>query len=104
MHAHDSTPENAENEQNAIVIPLPRKYLGENIESQRKTGADQQVWWYDQRRKRNNNRTYSGHIKYVYGAEADRVRGELAAVIRELLDWSARQHADDQSIEDGDAA
>ncbi|MDX8036567.1 hypothetical protein SK803_40775 [Lentzea sp. BCCO 10_0856] len=54
---------------------------------------------YNQMRNRTKNWTSSGHVRYVSGAEGDRLRGELAAVIRDLLDWASTQRveqADDQ--------
>jgi hypothetical protein len=40
----------------------------------------------------------------MHGADAERLRGQLADVIRDLLDWAAQQHTGDQSTEDGEAA
>jgi hypothetical protein len=62
------------------------------------------VWWYDQQRKRSADRRYAGRIDYVHGAEAERVRGELAAVVLDLLSWAAQQQSGDHSVEDGEAA
>jgi hypothetical protein len=36
--------------------------------------------------------------------EAERVRGELAAVVLDLLSWAGKQQMGDQSVEDGEAA
>ncbi|MGQ0773481.1 MAG: hypothetical protein ACT4NY_03535 [Pseudonocardiales bacterium] len=103
MHTHDNTPDNAD-DRDAVVIPLPRQAPDNDIENLPETGSDQPVWWYDQRRKRGGDRKYSGHVNHIHGTEAERVRGELADVIRELLDWAARQQSDEQSTEDGEAA
>ncbi|MFC0432577.1 hypothetical protein [Kutzneria buriramensis] len=104
MHTHDNTPDTPGDDQDAVVVPLPRKALDDYIESLPETGSDQPVWWYDQKQKRGGDRTYSGHVNHVHGAEAERVRGELAKVIQELLDWAAQQQSGDQSTEDGEAA
>jgi len=104
MHSHDNTPDNPHDEHEAVVIPLPRKAPDNDIENLPETGSDQPVWWYDQRRKRGEDRHYSGHVNHIYGTEAERVRGELADVIRDLLDWAAQQQSGDHSTEDGEAA
>jgi hypothetical protein len=92
-----------DNDQDSVVIPLPRFVPDNDIEDLPKTGFDQQAWWYYQGRKRGGDRRYSGHVNRIHGAEAERLRGELADVICDLLDWTARQ-SDDQSTEDGEAA
>jgi hypothetical protein len=107
MHTHDNTPGNLGDDRDAEVIPLPRKAFDDR-ESLPETGSDQPVWWYDQNRKRGGGRRYSGHVNHMHGAEAERLRGELADVVRELLDWAAQQQTGDQSsdhsTEDGEAA
>jgi hypothetical protein len=57
---------------------------------------------YNQIRNRTKNWTFSGHVRYVSGTEGDRLRGELAAVIRDLLDWAATQRA--EQADDQEAA
>ncbi|MFC3898154.1 hypothetical protein ACFOWZ_42360 [Lentzea rhizosphaerae] len=57
---------------------------------------------YNQIRNRTKNWAFSGHVHYVSGAEGDRLRGELAAVIRDLLDWAATQRA--EQADDQEAA
>lgn len=101
MHAHDSNPDDQEN---AIVIPLPRKAPDDDIENLPQIGPDQPVWRYNQSRKRGVERRYSGYINHIQGAEAERLRGELAQVVQELLDWAAQQQSDQHSTEDGEAA
>jgi hypothetical protein len=103
MNAHDNTPNKPSNDRDAVVIPLPRTAPDDDIESLPPTGSDQAVWRYYQGRKRGANRSFSGHATSVGGAEGERLRGELAAVIGELLDWAARQ-SHNESIEDGEAA
>lgn len=92
-----------DNDQDSVVIPLPRFVPDNDIESLPKTGLDQPVWWYDQQRKRGSDRRYSGHVNRIHGAEAERLRGQLTDVIGDLLDWTARQ-SNDQFTEDGEAA
>lgn len=103
MHAHDNTPDHADDDRDEVVIPLPRKAPDDDIENLPHTASDQPVWWYEQKRKRGGDCSYSGHVNHVHGAEAERLRGELADVIRDLLDW-ATQQSSDQSTEDGEAA
>jgi len=86
-----------EDDENAKVLSLQQKAL-------RPTRSDRAVWWYDQKRKRCGERRYSGHVHHVHGVEAERVRGELAAVVLDLLSWAGQQQFDDQSVEDGEAA
>lgn len=104
MNAHDHTPDNADDDRDAVVIPLPRKAPDEDIDNLPHTCSDQPVWWYDQTRERCGDRRYSGHVNHIHGAEAERLRRELADVIRDLLDWAARRSTGDQSTEDGEAA
>jgi hypothetical protein len=104
MNAHDDTPDNADDDRDAIVIPLPRKAPDDDVENLPHTGSEQPVWWYEQERERGCDRRYSGHVNHIRGAEAERLRGQLADVIRDLLDWVAGQPTGDQSTEDGEAA
>lgn len=101
MHAHDSNPDDKEN---AVVIPLPRKAPDDDIENLPQIGHGQPVWRYNQDRKRGVERRYSGYISHIHGADAERLRGELAQVVQELLDWAAQQQSGDHSTEDGEAA
>jgi hypothetical protein len=112
MHAHHNSPDNPDgnrahdrdDDPDAVVIPLPRKAPDDDIEHLPTIRPDQPVWWYDQSRKRGGERRYCGYVNPIRGAESERLRGELAQVIQELLDWAATQHPGDQSTEDGEAA
>ncbi|MGW4211715.1 hypothetical protein ACWEIJ_27240 [Lentzea sp. NPDC004789] len=83
-------------------IPPPRKPPIGDTESLRDNGSRLNERQYNQIRNRTKNWTFSGHVRYVSGAEGDRLRGELAAVIRDLLDWAATQHA--EQADDQEAA
>ncbi|MGH3759873.1 hypothetical protein [Actinophytocola sp.] len=87
-----------------IGIPSPRSSLDDTIENLAELGSDDLVWWYDQPRKRGSDRRYWGQVERVGGPEGDQLRENLAAVIRDLLNW-ARQQADTEpdrdSHEDG---
>lgn len=54
---------------------------------------DQPSWCYSQAQKRTVSRTYSGYITYVHGAESARLRGRLAAVVNDLLQWAELERA-----------
>jgi hypothetical protein len=41
-------------------------------------------------------------VTRIGGAEGERLRGELAAVIRDLLEWAAQQSDNTHSGDDGD--
>lgn len=84
------------------LVPEPRKPPVGDADSLRDNGSDQQEWQYDQTRNRTKNWAFTGHVRYVNGAEGDRLRGELTAVIRDLLDWASSQRA--EQADDQEAA
>ena len=83
---------------------MRRRPRQENTDNVQKTGHDQGIWWYDQAKLDGGSRRFAGHVNHVGGAEGERLRAELAAVIRDLLAWAAEQRSRDESIEDGEAA
>ncbi|GGM34595.1 hypothetical protein GCM10012275_02340 [Longimycelium tulufanense] len=103
MHTDDTTADDPHDDPTAVAIPRPRTAPDSDIENLPKTGSDQPVWWYDQRRRRGSDRQYLGYVNPISGTEGERIRGKLADVIRDLLDWAAQQ-SQDQSTEDGEAA
>jgi hypothetical protein len=50
------------------------------------------AWSYCQTGPRGTSRTYTGRVTYIGGAEGERLRRELAAVVRDLLQWAARRN------------
>ncbi|WP_157186707.1 hypothetical protein [Nocardia jiangxiensis] len=74
-----------------------------NIENFEKAGPTQLTWSYSQRRERRNERQFSGHVRFLHGAQAERLCGELADVLGELLEWAAKQQRADHLAEDGTA-
>lgn len=63
------------------------------------------VWIYDQKLKRHRHQfRFSGRVIDIHGSAADRLRDELADVIRELLEWAAGEQYGGQFLEDGEAA
>lgn len=78
-------------------IPSPRSAPDDDIGSLGKVGnlpnieSDDPVWWYDQRAIRGKNRRYWGQVERIGGVEGDRLRENLAAAIRDLLDWANQQ-------------
>jgi hypothetical protein len=87
-----------------VIIPQPRSTPDDTIEDLTEFGPDNEVWRYDQRRKRNPHRRFTGHVTRVGGIEGERLRGDLAAIIRDLLDWAAHHAAtsETESRQDGD--
>lgn len=80
-------------EPSGVVVPFPAQ--GEaGGDAVPETPSGQPVWHYDQRRHRAGNRRYYGHVVQIHGAEGRRLRGELAAVVDELLLWAATQQHD----------
>lgn len=93
-----------DSDRDAPVIPPPRQAPDDHLEDLAQTSSDQPIWWYDQKRKRGGDRRYSGHVNHVHGAEGERLRGEFAAVIGDLLEWAAQQvQNQSDSIADGEA-
>ena len=83
-------------------VPSPRPAPDDNIENLPTIDSDQPVWLYEKEFKRNADRRFIGHVTQVSGTEGDRLRDDLTAVIRDLLDWAAIQ-SQSQSPEDGAA-
>lgn len=102
MYPHQHNPKDPAHtdENGGVVVPLPRKPPDDDVENLPEIATDQAIWWYDQKRKRGGDRRFSGHINRIGGAEGERLRGELAAVIRDLLRWAAEQQSHDESTED----
>ncbi|MFF3574967.1 hypothetical protein [Nocardia jiangxiensis] len=74
-----------------------------NIENLPEAGPIQPIWGYNQSRERRSERQFSGHVRFLHGTQAERLRGELADVVGELLDRAAKQQSEDHSAEDGTA-
>jgi hypothetical protein len=71
----------------AVVIPFGQSFV--NLDAHHpETGSDETVWWYHQKRRGGNIRDYSGRITYVGGAEGQRIREDLTAVLAKLLKWA----------------
>ncbi|MFD5831655.1 hypothetical protein [Lentzea sp. NPDC060358] len=76
------------------IVPLPQRPPVSDTEPLCDNGSEHDEWHYNQIGNRTKSWAFSCHVRYVSGAEGDRLRGELAAVIRDLLDWAASQRAD----------
>jgi hypothetical protein len=74
----------------ATVIPL-RKPAGISGDDRPENVTNDTGWRYHQKRKGKTGRTYSGHVTRVGGAEGERIRGDLAAVLADLLTWASGQ-------------
>jgi hypothetical protein len=85
-----------------LSIPSPRPAPDDHIGNVPEIGSGDVVWWHDRPQKRGPHRRYTGHVQRMSGVEGDRLRGDLAAVIRDLLDWATRHAgtADTDSRED----
>ncbi|MCX4097660.1 MULTISPECIES: hypothetical protein [unclassified Nocardia] len=107
MRTPDTTPGNPDDNPGAVVIPLRRKALRNNLDNNREkrheTDPEQPVWHYDQVRKRSADRHYAGRVRYVHGPRAEQLRGELADVTQQLLEWAVQQQSDN-ARQDGAAA
>lgn len=58
-------------------------------------------WRYDQPSGRGHSMCYLGTVHPVGGVEGDRLRRELTAVLRDLLDWIADQEVIDGRLDNG---
>jgi hypothetical protein len=89
-------------ERDGPVVPRPRPTPDDHPENLPDIGADQQIWQDNQTGKRGKQRRVTGHVTRIGGAEGERLRGELATIIRDLLNWAAQQSNDTQSGDDSD--
>ncbi|GDY33903.1 hypothetical protein [Gandjariella thermophila] len=114
MYPHHNTPDESDDttgedhtrggdDTDGVVIPLPRPAADDDIENLPNIGSDQPVWWYDQQRQRGSDRQFSGYVAPVFGTDGEQLRSDLAAIIRDLLDWANKQSRK-ESTEDGEAA
>ncbi|MGP4018813.1 hypothetical protein [Saccharopolyspora sp. 5N708] len=107
MYPHHRTPDEPDDQppstddHAAPIVPLPCTAPDDHIEQLPETGPDQPVWQYDPKRTRGNARHFTGHVTRVGGAEGQRLRGELADVIGDLLRWARTQHhGEDRDADD----
>ncbi|MEV0049041.1 hypothetical protein AB0H34_00910 [Saccharopolyspora shandongensis] len=109
MYPHSHTPDNepdhstSVDDHTASIIPLPRRAPDDNLPE---TGTDQPFWRYDQKRTRGDDHRFTGRVTRVGGAEGERLRGELADVIGDLLRWARSQErcGDGNDPDEGKAA
>lgn len=94
----------------AVQIPAPRSPLDDQpditappqqppqhqVDTLPENGLVEPEFRYDQTWKRGKRRHYNGFVERVGGAEGERLREDLAAAVRDLLDW-ATQHAETQT-------
>ena len=70
-----------------------------------RTSDSDSVWIYDRKLKKHRHTCrFSGRVRSIRGSEADRLRDELADIVRELLEWAAAEQDVGQFLEDGEAA
>jgi hypothetical protein len=110
IHETGSAPDNEE----PGSVPFdrmvwPRPAPDSNPGNLPKPIPDDAEWWYDQkaRGERGKNRRYTGHVQRIGGTAGEKIRAELAAIIRDLLEWAQQQQEDaasqNESREDGGA-
>lgn len=87
----DDRPSDPISDAETVVIPLPRRSPENSEWRQPETAPDDTQWRYHYRAKRGPGWGFTAHVNYVGGSEAQRLRAELAVVIRDLLDWAATQ-------------
>ncbi|MBP2322667.1 DNA invertase Pin-like site-specific DNA recombinase [Kibdelosporangium banguiense] len=75
----------------AITHAKAGKVLGAQINDLAEPEPGQPVWSYVQQRERSGDRTYAGYVDYAHNGEAERLRGEVAPVLLNLLRWSPPQ-------------
>ncbi|WP_235926359.1 hypothetical protein [Actinokineospora pegani] len=72
----------------AVVIPL-RKKAGISGDDRPEFVTDDTGWRYDEKRRGKPDRFYFGTVTRVGGTQGERIRGNLAAVLAELLTWAS---------------
>lgn len=92
-------------EQDEVIIPRPRSPLDDSpvldhpppatLDAQgdgrgSATGSVEPDFRYDQTWLRGKRRRYHGHVERIVGTEGERLREDLAAAVRDLLDWAAQ--------------
>lgn len=82
----------------AVVIPL-RKKAGISGDDRPEFVTGDTGWRYDEKRRSKPDRIYSGQVTRVGGAEGERIRGNLAAVLAELLTWASERDEQDSREE-----
>jgi hypothetical protein len=75
------------------VLPFPRKPPDNAIPTP-ELNPDATGSTYNRPDERRPGWTFTGQVEYVGGAEGDRMRAQLADVIRQLLEWAAGQSQD----------
>lgn len=70
------------------AAPPPQDKAEDETVDPANTAPDQALWRYHQKSTHGRDRTYSGHVMYIGGAEGQRLQGELATAIRDLLAWA----------------
>jgi site-specific DNA recombinase len=78
----------------AITNVTTGEAFGGYVDDPWEPDCDRWLWSYVQQRRKGGDRTYIGYINHVYGAEAERLRGELGTILRDLLRWAAHHTKD----------
>jgi hypothetical protein len=77
-------------------MPRPRPVPDNDGEHLPDTIFGEAEWWYYQRAqgKRGKDRRYTGRVQRIGGSAGEKIRAELAATIRDLLEWAKQQQDD----------
>jgi hypothetical protein len=67
----------------------PRQRPREDLRTESDSPTEQSGWSYTGRSERGRARHFTGHVTTLGGAAGERLRGELAVAVRELLRWAA---------------
>jgi hypothetical protein len=80
-------------------VDVEARHTADSGDPHRSHGFKSLDWSYGQKRRGNVDRRYVARVRWVGGAEGERLRGDLAATVAELLAWAA-----DQQREHGEGA
>lgn len=90
------SPRSSSDDGPVLDLPEPERVVGEGAEN----GLVEPEFRYEPAWLRGRRRRYNGYVEWVGGAEGKRLRGDLTATVRDLLDWAARHDsANDRELE-----
>lgn len=97
-HPHNNDPGNDEEFGSVPFdrMPRPRPVPDNDSEHLPETIFGEPEWWYYQRAqgKRGKDRRYTGRVQRISGSAGEKIRAELTAAIRDLLEWAKQQQDD----------
>lgn len=87
---HIPAPRAPLDDQPDIPVPAPPDQPQHQDGSRPDNGLVEPGFRYEQTWKRGKRRRYHGFVERVGGVEGERLREDLAAALRDLLDWAAQ--------------